>query len=271
MKKVSLLLILLLVSGSVLATDAADTEQGAELLFLLSAEGKKDLIENLYLDDEDFTHSNPNALVVKNKTKLDISFIQSLEGVQTQCFSGPVTQAKDVVDQLILNADGNGDSWLDMMNVRAFENKVVAEYSLIIEAEQPQHYEFEISSCEQVSKPKPKDPLFGKFEMCDEEIVRLPESVYEDLKRISESQNMTAMKLDLVKGLFRKIAITKSPKPYCEAVAQVNEISVQRCQEAMMNEALLDERILNLTKSNAKPNEVLCSLSEMIRFIISPF
>lgn len=270
MIKSTLTVLLVCLSTTAFAQTPVVAKPEAELLFLFTAEGKKAALEEGYVSVVDFSHPNPNALVVKKDTKLDISAVEHLEGVQAKCYVGTSEEAKSIVTKLIVNADGNGDSWLDSVSVLALDRKVNAEYKLVTEAGE-EHHEFEIESCEAPKKPVVKDPVFGKFNMCDEEVVQLPEHVYNDLKRISDSQNMEAMKIDLVKSLFRGVALNKSMKNYCTVVAQVMDTDIATCQKAMCDENLFVPEILKLTKTNASSEEVLCSLSAMIALMISPF
>lgn len=271
MIKNSIVFILLVAMGaSVFATDVVQ-KNAAELYILVSAEGKKELIQSGYVKESAFSHSNPNVLVIKEDTALDISFVQGIEDVKAQCFMGTPAEAKPIVEKLIVNADGNGDSWLDKMEVSSTERKVTAKYSLITEAEYPQNHEFEVESCEAPKKPIVKDPVIGKYDMCGEEIVKLPEHVYTELKQISESKGKTAVKLNKVKALFKGIAFSKAMDNYCGVVAQVMDTTIVRCREAMQDPGLSNPQILQMTKSNASQDEVTCSLSAMIALMIRPF
>lgn len=269
MIKITLALLLAVLSLPAFSQSLSDEKTAAELVFLFTPEGKKYVLEEGSVNVNDFSHSNPNALVINQSTQLDISAVDRFENVKSKCFLGASEDARSIVTNLILNADGNGDSWLESVSVLATERKVNAEYTLVTEAGEKFH-EFEIESCEALKKPSIKDPVFGKYNMCVEDVVQLPEHVYIDLKRISESQNMESMKLDLVKSLFRGVALNKSMKNYCTVVSQVMDTDIETCQKALRNENLSNPQILQLTKTMPSSEEVLCSLAAMIALIISP-
>jgi hypothetical protein len=64
------------------------------------------------------------------------------------CYTGPVAEAKDLLDQLVEAADGDGDSWVLLKSIRAAKNGVITLIAQITDESGEYEESFVFPRCE---------------------------------------------------------------------------------------------------------------------------
>lgn len=115
-----------------------------QIVLQYSADSKQYVLENDYLVESDFSGSE---VILGARTRQDVSLLVYLDTApENLCYRGNVYAAKEVLETIIYNTDGNGDTSLESSNVQVKEKVILAEIILFSEGGDS-NYSLSVQAC----------------------------------------------------------------------------------------------------------------------------
>ncbi len=251
----------------------------ADLLFLLSESEKKSAVESGIVEEKLFSYPNPNVLVLSKDTSADIKLVQDdgLIEVSKKCYVGSSSDAAQIVEKLILNSNQRAAVATEIKSLKVEKDgQIAALYEVLDQEDVVDSKVFEIGPCEKTkSEDPPMDTVVGRFAMCPETVVRLPDLIYFGIEEAAQLQASDADKLSRLQGLFASLNADGSEASYCNVMTKVagktKPQHLERCAEAIVTDELVNLDLLEALNYKRSKDEVLCAFSATINFMTFGF